>query len=174
LKQDGHRDESNRSITPVALDELDATIKIIRLRRAGFSMYECSETTGIPLARVRSLLADAVKELGILKTEEAEALRQVENERLDEMHRAVWERAQQGSLVHINTVLKIMERRAKLLALDLKPENVHVGDNIIKMPEWAYPKDQKPADIVIDEGQDGATGASGEQGEVESVSSSEK
>lgn len=44
--------------------------------------------------------------------------RNVELQRLQEMHRTVWEDALTGDREAIGTVLRLMERRAKLLGLD--------------------------------------------------------
>jgi hypothetical protein len=50
--------------------------------------------------------------------EPAEELRQLELERLDRMHEAVWPRAIAGHLPSIDRVLRCMARRARLLGLD--------------------------------------------------------
>ena len=123
--------------TPIAVEQLEDAIKILRLRRAGFSVYEIAEVSSLPVRKVRALMKSAMEELGLLKYEEAEALRQMENDRIDAMLTSIWERASQGSLAHISTVIKLMERRAKMLALDLKPEHEATGDNSIVLPEWA-------------------------------------
>jgi hypothetical protein len=52
--------------------------------------------------------------------------RQLELMRLDELQVAVWDRAINGELPAAHCVLKIMDRRAKLLGLD-KPEKVEVN-----------------------------------------------
>lgn len=143
-------ESSSQELSPqtrVAVEDLEDAIKVIKLRRAGFSLYEISETTSVPYSRVKKLLKQAVEQLGLIKHEEAEQLRELENERLDKMLVSIWERASNGSLPHIATVLKIMERRSKLLALDLKPENAEDKDNAIVIPEWAYRKRADP-DVI--------------------------
>jgi hypothetical protein len=57
--------------------------------------------------------------------ESVEEARQLELMRLDEMQFAVWDRAINGDLPALSCVLKIMDRRAKLLGLD-KPEKMEV------------------------------------------------
>jgi hypothetical protein len=52
--------------------------------------------------------------------------RQLELMRLDELQVAVWDRALNGELPAAHCVLKIMDRRAKLLGLD-KPDKVEVN-----------------------------------------------
>ena len=58
--------------------------------------------------------------------ESVEEARQLELMRLDELQVAVWDRAINGDLPAAHCVLKIMDRRAKLLGLD-KPEKVEVN-----------------------------------------------
>lgn len=58
--------------------------------------------------------------------ESIDEARQLELMRLDEMQLAVWDRAINGDLPAAHCVLKIMDRRAKLLGLD-KPEKVEVN-----------------------------------------------
>ena len=58
--------------------------------------------------------------------ESMDEARQLELMRLDEMQLAVWDRAINGDLPAAHCVLKIMDRRAKLLGLD-KPEKVEVN-----------------------------------------------
>jgi hypothetical protein len=58
--------------------------------------------------------------------ESVEEARQLELLRLDEMMFALWDRAIGGDLPSASCVLKIMDRRAKLLGLD-KPEKIEVN-----------------------------------------------
>ena len=58
--------------------------------------------------------------------ESIEEARQLELMRLDELQVAVWDRAINGDLPAAHCVLKIMDRRAKLLGLD-KPEKIEVN-----------------------------------------------
>jgi hypothetical protein len=65
-------------------------------------------------------------EVALHKTlqEPAEELRQLEVARLDALHQAVWDKAMAGHLPSIDTVLKCMTRRARLLGLDA-PKQQH-------------------------------------------------
>jgi len=63
---------------------------------------------------VTYLMAEQLKK----NAELAEHVCQLEMNRLDALLNAVWARAMQGSVEHINAVLRVMERRARLLGLD--------------------------------------------------------
>jgi hypothetical protein len=53
------------------------------------------------------------------RVETAERVQRLEIARLDQMLSGIWEQAKGGSFAAIDRVVKIMERRAKLLGLDL-------------------------------------------------------
>jgi hypothetical protein len=65
--------------------------------------------------------------------------RQLELMRLDELQVAVWDRAVNGELPAAHCVLKIMDRRAKLLGLD-KPEKVEVN-------KWDFKAEDLDAEV---------------------------
>ncbi len=64
--------------------------------------------------------------------EPAENLRQLELERLDAMLTAIWPQALNGYLGAIDRVLKIIERRSKLLGLENAGQ-----DNEVQTVAWA-------------------------------------
>ena len=144
------RSPSGSKSSPDAVEHLDETLRIVRLRKAGLSLYEIAEETGLAFRQVRSLLHQAINGLELIKVEEANELRLLENERLDTMLASIWERAASGSLYHIGTVLKIMERRAKMLALDLKPEMSMQFDNAMIVPEWAYRRGEQATQLLAE------------------------
>src|SRR5699024_12051924 len=67
-------------------------------------------------------LAEVTKEV-------AEQLRDVEAARLDALQRAIWERAIDGDLSAMDRVIKIVDRRARLLGLDA-PQQVAVNNGV--------------------------------------------
>jgi hypothetical protein len=98
-------------------DQLDRELKVLELRRAGLTWQRIAEQVGYAdhsgayLAYKRALKR-------VLK-QPAEELRQSEIDRLDRLQLAAWPKAMQGDNSAIATVLRIMERRAKLLGLDM-------------------------------------------------------
>lgn len=98
-------------------EQLDRELKVLELRRAGLTWQRIAEQVGYAdhsgayLAYKRALKR-------VLK-QPAEELRQAEIDRLDRLQLAAWPKAMQGDNSAIATVLRIMERRAKLLGLDM-------------------------------------------------------
>jgi hypothetical protein len=107
--------------------ELDARLresKVFELRIQGFTFEQIAVEVGYQGASGAWQAYKRAKESFIF--ESVEEVRQLELMRLDEMMFALWDRAISGDLPAASCVLKIMDRRAKLLGLD-KPEKVEVN-----------------------------------------------
>jgi hypothetical protein len=98
-------------------EQLDRELKVLELRRAGLTWQRIAvqvgyaDHSGAYLAYKRALKR--------VLQQPAEELRQAEIDRLDRLQLAAWPKAMQGDNSAIATVLRIMERRAKLLGLDM-------------------------------------------------------
>lgn len=134
---------SSRLPSPLQAKNAEDAVRALRLRAGGFSVDQIAEHLGQSVVQVRALIKHAVDELGLLKLEAAEELRGLEAARIDRMLVSIWDKAENGSLPHISVVLKLMERRAKLLALDMKPDDQQTGDKFVVIPAWAARPDQQ-------------------------------
>ncbi|MFE3577856.1 hypothetical protein [Streptomyces vinaceus] len=93
--------------------------KAIRMKIDGASYTEIAEALGYSskgsaCSDVRRALEKHVVEEGLA----VEAWRELELARLDVLQRAIWPKAMAGDPRAIETALKILDRRAKLLGLD--------------------------------------------------------
>jgi hypothetical protein len=88
---------------------------IASMRLAGASRQHIARALSLTVRQVNNHLQ---KLADSQPTPEIEALRQLEAERLDRLQVAVWSAAVSGSTQAIDTVLKISQRRSKLLGLD--------------------------------------------------------
>lgn len=90
----------------------------VNLRKAHVTYEEIARQLGYANA---SCAYHAVK-TAMEKTlrEPADELRQLELSRLDEMSQSIWENVLAGDLDSIATAIRISERRARLLGLDVK------------------------------------------------------
>lgn len=88
----------------------------LELRKAGVGYEQIALKVGYsgPGAAYREIHA-ALREI---TREPAEELRTLETERLDRMLMGLWEKARAGDLKTVDRVLRIMERRSRLLGLD--------------------------------------------------------
>lgn len=89
---------------------------VLELRRAGLTFDRIAEETGIS---DRST-AHKIYKRALARTlqEPAAEIRQLEADRLDRLQVQVWTKALRGDLPAVDRVLRIMERRSKLLGLD--------------------------------------------------------
>jgi len=107
--------------------EIDSRLreaKVFELRIQGFTFEHIASEVGYQGASGAWQAYQRAKESMIF--ESVEEARQLELLRLDEMMFALWDRAIGGDLPAASCVLKIMDRRAKLLGLD-KPEKIEVN-----------------------------------------------
>ena len=118
------------------LEKVDDSRRILALKRAGLSVAEIREATGLSAKSVKDVLADALREGGELAVEEKADLRAAENDRLDALLAGIWVDAAGGSVSAINAVLRIMERRAKLLGLDLEKGADDQTNQIVIAPQF--------------------------------------
>lgn len=88
----------------------------MRMRIDGFTYEEISTKLGISEPR---MVMETISR-GIKRTllDSVEQYRNIELLRLESIHRLVWKRIKMGRLDQVPNVLRIMERRAKLLGLD--------------------------------------------------------
>lgn len=103
--------------------------KILELRKAGVSVPAIARNLEIPTHKVAKEIREALAELGECAIKNADAIRTLELERLDEMLRAVWPAVRGGDVQSIGTALKISERRAKLTGLDAPSRTEVTGAN---------------------------------------------
>ncbi|MEY2655068.1 MAG: Rhodococcus phage Jace [Pseudomonadota bacterium] len=100
----------------------------LELRRMGMGYIEIGNRLGISKSQAHRLvqagLADARAQIGA----EANDLKSEEISRLDAMLAGLWPDARKGQHGAVDRVLKIMERRAKLLGLDAPVKLAHGGD----------------------------------------------
>lgn len=104
----------------------DRTVSAMRLRQAGYTFDQIARALGYSN---RSGAWHAVQ-AGLTHTlrEPAEDLRQIELERLDEMHEGLWAKAIAGDLKAVDGVLAVMRRRSRLLGLDQPRRQVVAAD----------------------------------------------
>jgi hypothetical protein len=92
--------------------------QVLALRREGYTWNQISHQVGY---RSPSGSRDAyMRAMQRVLVEDVENLRALEYDRLEHLHQAHWEKAINGDIRSTEIILKIMERRSKLLALDLK------------------------------------------------------
>lgn len=93
----------------------------LELRKAGGTLEKIAQALGCGKSQAHRYVTKGLQELCEKTRETAEQLRALENYRLDRMLLALSSKIEMGDVPAINAALRIMERRAKLYALDALP-----------------------------------------------------
>lgn len=101
---------------PDAFARAERRDRAVTLRREGMTIREISAELEVAPS---TAWADIKAALEAIPAENAEQLRQQEADRLDALQRAIWDAALAGDLHALDRVLKISDRRCRLLGLDL-------------------------------------------------------
>ena len=132
---------------------------VLKLRKMGLDAQQISGELDMPLDRVKNIISNALKALAKEMRGQAEQIRSLELTRLDELQTAIWADCMGGKLTAIDRVLKIMERRSKLVGLDA-PERLDIKADM-KLEHMKEAKDRlmsKILDIMPEEKKEEFTG----------------
>lgn len=111
-------------------ERAELTVKAYELRKAGASMGVIAQRLNISKATVHKYINDTIKAYLEEAKEAHQSILAMELARLDDMQFSVWTKARSGDSKAIDTMLKIMERRSRLLGLDMPTTNRQVQINI--------------------------------------------
>src|SRR5262249_5396385 len=115
-KRGGNRRKTSADMIDAALRQTEA----LRLRQAGNTFAQIAEMLGYSdPSGARNAVMAALREN---VTEPNAEMRALELARLDALHAALWSEALAGDLPTVDRILKLMERRAKILGLDASPK----------------------------------------------------
>lgn len=116
-----------------------AHLEVFELRRDGYSEHEIADKVRLPPIRVKAILADAFDSLNVASTKVLHEARALDLARLEAATKALMPKVVTGDINAINTMLKVMQRRAALIGLDAPREvvtknfNIGVDDDIANM-----------------------------------------
>lgn len=105
------------------------TDQALQLRQAGASYRAIADKLGVSLGQAHSYVSEALAALAAENRDKTVELRQLELERLDRMMLAIWPLVVRGDLKSMNTALKIVAQRAKLLGLEAPQQHEVTGLN---------------------------------------------
>lgn len=111
----------------------ELTRQCLELRLAGANLEAIGRQVGLHKSNVSRRIKDALADI---PAAEADALRTIENERLDGMQVAIWNRVRKGDLSAIDRAIRISERRSRLNGLDA-PQRVDLGARAVDIESVA-------------------------------------
>jgi len=134
--------------SPRVVETRAKRLEALELRKRGMTYRQIADTMGCHVGTAHQWVSMAFDELVVQVNETAETVRQMELDRLDTLQEAVWTECLIGDKAAITTMLRVMERRSKLLGLDT-PQQVDqtvrilmdsidtglAGDDITNLPQ---------------------------------------
>jgi hypothetical protein len=108
--------------------KVEAQGKALELRRMGLGYAEIAHQIGCSTTAAHRYVRDAMADAKAQIDADAGEMKAEEISRLDGMLRGLWPDARKGNHGAVDRVLKIMERRAKLLGLDAPVRHALGGD----------------------------------------------
>lgn len=119
---------------------LENQIKALELRRMGKRYSEIATHLGVSTSQAHRYVDSALSEIQESIENKTAQLKAEEMSRLDAMLSAIWASAKSGNLGAIDRVLRISERRSRLLGLDapLKHATTDPSGEIERRPMAAW------------------------------------
>ena len=102
-------------------------IKALDLRIAGATYRQIGKEFGVSYVQAYRDVTDLLAEESKRAAEKADHLRRIELARCEKMTVALWPKVRDGDEKAVSTMVRVMERRAKLLGLDRPTEVRHEG-----------------------------------------------
>lgn len=107
-------------------------MKAFQMRKAGASWWQIAEDLKISEQQAGMLVHNRIKEAAKLVDEGAKrTMLTMEVDRLDTLQQAIWNDAISGDRQAIETALKIIQARAKVLGLDSIPTSTVTNNTIV-------------------------------------------
>jgi hypothetical protein len=103
---------------------------ILELRAGGMKVPDIADKLRIPVGKVYKLIDREFTRFKKLKFETTEQVVRLELERLRIAHEKIWAKVKQGDDRAIHTMLSLMERRARLLGLDIERHEVKIDETL--------------------------------------------
>lgn len=93
----------------------------LELRKAGASYDQIGQKLDVSRDTARAIVMKAMQSIKSECEESAEEIRDLELARIDSMLLGLWEKARRGDVAAVDRVLRLQDRRAKLMGLDATP-----------------------------------------------------
>ncbi len=107
---------------------VEAQSKALEMRRMGLGYQDIANQLDCSLSTAHRYIQNAMADAKAQVQADAAEIKTEEISRLDGMLKGLWPDARKGSYGAVDRVLKIMERRARLLGLDAPAKIAHGGD----------------------------------------------
>lgn len=112
-----------QTTAPRSVDCIDWHKTAVEMRTRGHTYQQIADACGVSMSAAYKAVCTYLEQTRAIAREAAEEVRRLELDRLDRMLAAFGPRAEDGDVQAADRVLRIQERRAKLLGLDAPAES---------------------------------------------------
>lgn len=109
-------------------------VRAMELRREGKSYSKIGTELGCTAQRAHKIVTEELQKVRDKLTEETSEVKTLELQRLDDLFVVAHTEAEAGNLPAIDRCLRIMERRSRLLGLDMPEKMEHIGTVVQDIP----------------------------------------
>lgn len=103
---------------PALMEEFERRHLMLELRKAGWGYHHIALAFEISEKEARKKIRLELRRAARILHKSAREVFQLEYERLEDLTLALWPQAQAGSIRAVETLIRLMERRAKMLGMD--------------------------------------------------------
>lgn len=114
-------DDGRRPTSPNGVFSKEREREALELRKAGASYDQIAQRLDVSRDTARAIVMRALENLNTACEESADEIRRLEVERIDTLLLGLWDKARKGDVAAVDRVLRLQDRRAKLLGLDAAP-----------------------------------------------------
>ena len=144
-------EQGQRSTTEPRHIEANArAVHALTMRQRGHSYRAIAAKLGVSLSTAHGYVADALAELRAQTAEEAQMLRDLEAQKLDQIERSLWRAMRKASAADVaklaNSLRALSESRRRLLGLDAAPSELNPSPKLYAVrdvspdcPAWDRP-----------------------------------
>ena len=144
-------EQPQRSTTEPRHIEANArAVHALAMRQRGHSYRAIAAKLGVSLSTAHGYVADALAELRTQTREQAETLRDLEAQKLDQIERSLWRAMRRASAADVaklaNSLRALSESRRRLLGLDAAPADLNASPKLYAVrdvspdcPAWDRP-----------------------------------
>ena len=111
-----------QTTAPRSVDCIDWHKTAVEMRTRGHTYQQIADACGVSMSAAYKAVCTYLEQTRAIAREAAEEVRRLELDRLDRMLAAFGPRAEDGDAAAADRVLRIQERRARLLGLDAPAE----------------------------------------------------
>ena len=121
----------NNPTAPKRTASAERRLRALELRKSGHTYEQIADDLGINVSAAYRHVVLALQAIREKTNEAADEVRTLEITRIDTMIGVLWPRVLKGDYLAMDRVIKLMERRSKMLGLDAPAKSEITSDGVV-------------------------------------------